>query len=147
MIIRPYKMLCLYDFVRFVKSRRATTLRCIRSLWLSLFEIDFRMVMVMKKMIGYAVGANDYSPLQILTYVRIQIFHIHFSILSLLIINETFLYLNDLSQIWKINLNTQFIMKRIIYLLMSLSLVTFVSCSNNGSQSDVSIFKFGAESG
>ena len=34
----------LYDFVFVVESRRATTLRCIRSLWLSLFEIDFRMV-------------------------------------------------------------------------------------------------------
>ena len=38
-------------------------------------------------------------------------------------------------------------MNKTIYLLMSLSLVAFASCSNNGSQSDVSIFKFGAESG
>ena len=48
-----------HSFLRFVESERAPTAQ----------NIDFRMVMVMKKMIVYAVGANDYSPLQILTSV------------------------------------------------------------------------------
>ena len=90
----------LYDFVFVVESRRATTLRIIRSLRLSLFEIDFRMVIFGVWKINdcvCCVGANNYSPLQILRLYEIKYFKYIFSF-SLLIINETFLYLTDLSQ-------------------------------------------------
>ena len=48
-----------HSFLRFVESERAPSAQ----------NIDFRMVMVVKKMIGYAVGANNYSPIQNVTSV------------------------------------------------------------------------------
>ena len=66
----PTDVICWFC-VRFVESWRAATLRCIRSLWLSLFETIFAWLWIWKWMIVYAVGANDYSPLHIMTSVWI----------------------------------------------------------------------------
>lgn len=51
-----------HSFVRFVEAERAPSVQ----------NIDSRMVM--KKMIGYAVGVNDYSPLQILRLCEFKYF-------------------------------------------------------------------------